>query len=103
MARQEEAQNRITKRKRKIRKKRLLLVLLPVLIAFLIVGGWVTHIYIQANSVFNESYEDDGREKSDLREEVVDPKFDNVSILIMGIDENDKRKIERRHVQTHLC
>src|SRR5690625_5785080 len=31
------------------------------------------------------------REKSDLREEYVDPKFDNVSILLMGVDSSDER------------
>lgn len=88
------SQNRVIKRKKRVRKRRILLILMPILIAFLVVGGWATHLYIKAGTVLNDSYEDDGREKSELRDEIVDPKFDNVSILIMGVDENDKRENE---------
>src|SRR5690625_4503560 len=84
MARQEKVQNRATKRKKRVRKKRILLILVPLLIAFLAVGGWAMNLYIKAGTTLNDSYKNDGREKSELREEVVDPKFDNVSILIMG-------------------
>lgn len=91
MATQEKVQNRVTKRKKRVRKKRVLLILVPLLIAFLAVGGWATNLYIKAGTTLNDSYKNDGREKSELREEIVDPKFDNVSILIMGVDENDKR------------
>src|SRR5699024_1776068 len=41
--------------------------------------------------VLSDSYEGDGRDKSDLRDEAVDPKFDNVSILLMGVDSSDER------------
>lgn len=91
MVRQEKPHNRVTKRKRKLRKRRVLLILVPLLIAFLAVGGWATHLYIKADTALTGSYENDGRDKSELREEIVDPKFDNVSILIMGVDENDVR------------
>src|SRR5699024_9439749 len=37
------------------------------------------------------SYEETGKEKSDLREEAVDPKIDNVSVLIVGVDASDIR------------
>src|SRR5690625_4809 len=47
---------------------------------------------MQADSVLSDAYEDTGKEKSDLREKVVDPKFDNVSILIMGVDSSDVRE-----------
>src|SRR5699024_11297021 len=40
------------------------------------------------------SYENDGREKSSLREEAVNPKLDNVSVLIMGVDSSEEREQE---------
>lgn len=84
-------QTRIQKRKKNTRKKRLLFFLIPFL-ALLVAGTyWFIHIFSTAESVLEQSYEDDGREKSELREEVVNPKIDNVSILIMGVDENDHR------------
>src|SRR5699024_11417756 len=51
-----------------------------------------TNLYMQAESVHSESYDDSGKEKSDLREKIVDPKFDNVSVLIMGVDSSEKRE-----------
>src|SRR5699024_2022456 len=77
-------------KKRRFRK-RLLFILIPILLLFAGAGYWVASLYNTAETVMTESYEDDGREKSELREEVVHPKFDNVSVLIMGIDESDHR------------
>uniref|UniRef100_UPI0018E18BBB LCP family protein n=1 Tax=Virgibacillus massiliensis TaxID=1462526 RepID=UPI0018E18BBB len=48
-------------------------------------------LFIKADSVLSDSYEDDGREKSDLRESKVDPNVDNVSVLIMGVGASDLR------------
>ncbi|MEC5423487.1 LCP family protein [Virgibacillus sp. C22-A2] len=79
------------KRKRKLRK-RALFILIPVLIAFLGILSYGTYLYTKADSVLSNSYEDDGRDKSDLREEKVDPSSDNVSVLILGVDENDHRE-----------
>ncbi|MDY0404741.1 LCP family protein [Virgibacillus sp. 179-BFC.A HS] len=76
-------------KKRKLRK-RVFFILIPLLV-FLSAFSYATYLYIKADSVFSESYEDDGRAKSNLREKEVDPDFDNVSILIMGIDESEKR------------
>ncbi|MBP1969379.1 LCP family protein required for cell wall assembly [Virgibacillus natechei] len=77
------------KRRRKIRK-RAFFILIP-LIALLGVSIYGGYLYIKADSVLSDSYEDDGRDKSALRDAQVDPTEDNVSILIMGIDENDTR------------
>lgn len=82
---------KIKKKKRKLRK-RIKYVLLPLLIAFLAVAAYGTYLYMKADAAMTSAYEEDEREKSDLREEYVDPKFDNVTVLIMGIDENEKRK-----------
>ncbi|MFD1448993.1 LCP family protein [Oceanobacillus profundus] len=84
-------QTRIVKRhKRKIRKK-VYFILLPILIAFLSVLGYGTYLYIKADTVMSDSYVETEREKSPLRDALVDPNIDNVSVLIMGIDSNDHR------------
>jgi len=80
------------KRKRRFRKRGIvLLILIPVMIAFLSVLGYGAYLYTKADSVMSESYEDDGREKSPLRDARVDPSIDNVSVLIMGVDANKHR------------
>ncbi|HLQ98247.1 MAG TPA: LCP family protein [Candidatus Dormibacteraeota bacterium] len=78
------------KKKRKLRK-RVFFILIP-LIVFLSAFGYAAYLYMQADSVLSDAYEDTGKEKSDLREKVVDPKFDNVSVLIMGVDSSDVRE-----------
>ncbi|MEN1967770.1 LCP family protein [Lentibacillus sp. N15] len=78
------------KKKRKLRKK-VVFILVPFILAFLAVATYGTYLYVKAGSVLSDSYEDDGREKSDLRETQVDPKIDNVSVLIMGVDASDIR------------
>ena len=82
---------RVKHKKRRLRK-RIKFVLIPMLIAFLAVFSYGAYLYIKADSALSEAYEDEGRVKSDLREDYVDPKFDNVSILIMGVDENELRQ-----------
>lgn len=77
-------------RRRRLRKP-IKFIVLPLLVLFLVVGGYGVHLYIKASSSMSDAYEDDGRDKSSLRDEYVDPKFDNVTVLLMGVDENDKR------------
>src|SRR5699024_10156137 len=77
-------------KKRKLRI-RVTFILLPLILIFLGVAVYAGSLYIKANSVANKAFEDDGREKSSLRDKLVDPKFDNVSILVMGIDSSEKR------------
>src|SRR5690625_4893793 len=85
--------SRITyKKKKKRRLRKIFYILIPLL---LIVGAGTAYgmqLYGKASNVIDEAYEDDGKEKSDLREEKVDPDIHNVSILLLGIDENDIRK-----------
>lgn len=83
-------QTRIVKRKVRSRKK-LFVSLTVVLAAFLMVIGYGIHLYIKAEQAVSGAYESDGREKSDYRDSLVDPKFDNVSILIMGVDVSNTR------------
>lgn len=84
-------QNRRVVRKRRKLKKRAYFILIP-LILLLTVGGFATYLYVKAESALSGSHVDDGREKSDLRDDIVDPKVDNVSILLMGVDSNEKRR-----------
>lgn len=89
-------QSRIAKRAPRRRlKKRVKFLLFTLLIAIIGVVSYGTHLYLKADSAMNEAYEEDERElgKSELRDEIVDPKFDNVSILIMGIDQSEKREM----------
>lgn len=86
-------QTRIVKRKVKSKKK-LYIALTFVLAIFMVVAGYGVHLYIKAEQAVSGAYESDGREKSDYRDKLVDPKFDNVSILIMGVDSSEKRDNE---------
>lgn len=91
MVKNKNAPSRIVKRKKRASKKRLLFALATVLLLFIAVAGYAFKLISKADSVLSDSYENDGRDKSELRDKVVDPKFDNVSILIMGVDASDKR------------
>ncbi|MFD1064424.1 LCP family protein [Oceanobacillus locisalsi] len=81
---------RVTRKKRKLRKG-VVVTLLVIGLALLSVVGYGSYLYVKANNAVSDSYEDDGREKSDLRDFEVDPDIDNVSMLIIGVDENDHR------------
>ncbi len=86
-----------TTRRRKKRKfrKGALFVLLLVLLVFITLASYATYLYIKADSVISESYKSDGRDKSDLRGTQVDPRDDNVSILIIGVDSSDSRENQK--------
>ncbi|SDK14107.1 LCP family protein [Sediminibacillus albus] len=88
-----ENKTRIRKRKRK-KHKRLLFILVPFLILVGATTAYGAYLYNKADQVVADSYQDDGREKSDLRESDVDPGVDNVSVLFIGVDESDKRENE---------
>lgn len=84
-------QVRIIKKKRRS-KKRLFFILAIAFVGILVVFNYGLNLLNKADEVVSEAYESDGRDKSDLRDKLVDPKFDNVSILIMGVDASDKRE-----------
>ncbi|GAB2538201.1 LCP family glycopolymer transferase [Gracilibacillus alcaliphilus] len=81
---------RIVRKKVKKRKK-WLLFLIPLLIIALGIGVYAWNIINKAEEIVSNSYEEDGREKSDLRDSRVDPNVDDVSILFIGVDESEKR------------
>jgi len=84
-------QSRIVKRKRRLRK-RVYLIVIPILVVLIAATALVVRLYLKTEAVLSESYVDDGRDKSELRDAEVNPKFDNVSILLMGVDSSDTRE-----------
>lgn len=88
--------SRIGKSKKMKRKKILLYIILPLSIILLSVFAYGTHLYIKAQNTVNDSFEgvDRNNETSDLREEAVDPIEDNVSLLIIGVDDSEERGFE---------
>lgn len=91
MANQKKENTRTGRRQRRLRK-RVYILLAFVLTILLAVTGYGVHLYIQAENALTSAHDGEEREKSDLREDFVDPKVDNVSVLIMGIDASDKRE-----------
>lgn len=79
---------------RKLRK-RIKILLLTFSVALIAVGSYGIYLFMKAGSAMDEAYVEDEREKSELRDDSVDPKQDNVSILIMGVDQNESR--EQKH------
>lgn len=77
-------------RKRRRLKKRFYIII-PLFLIILVVGSYSWYLHSKADSAISKSHDSANRGKSDLRDEYVDPKFDNVSILLMGIDSSDKR------------
>lgn len=78
---------RVKKKKKRVRK-RILFILVPILVVFLVLLSYGTYLYIKADTVLSDSYEEVKRDKSPLRDAEIDPSIDNVSVLIMGVDSN---------------
>lgn len=76
---------RIEKRKQK-KKQRRRKILLGIFLFFLLIFGYGVYMTIDAYQAVNESYDDLGREKSDLREEPVAIIEDPFSVLLLGIE-----------------
>ncbi|MGM7634589.1 LCP family protein [Bacillus sp. Hm123] len=86
---------RMQRHKRQKRKRRLVfLLLLPLLFLTFTAAGYGAFLYKKAESVFKDSYLDDGRHKSELRDAKVHPLKDNISILFIGVDESESREKE---------
>ena len=93
MTKHDKYSRKVVRRRRRIRR-RVYFILIPIVLVFLALVTYASYLYIKADSVLSDSYEDDGREKSELREEAVDPTKDNVSVLIMGVDASNVRNNE---------
>ncbi|PEA53050.1 LytR family transcriptional regulator [Bacillus pseudomycoides] len=81
-----------SEKKKKRSKKRVFLWFLMISVLFLVIGGisYSSFIYSKAKAVVSTSYAE--IDKSDKRDTEVAPLKDNISILIMGVDESEKRK-----------
>src|SRR5690625_3291531 len=93
------SKSRMQKVKKRRVRKTFKIIFGIAIIAILAVGVYATNLYLKAGEAADKAYEANDLEKSDLREEVIDPKYDHVSILLLGVDENDKRK-ERELART---
>jgi LCP family protein required for cell wall assembly len=82
--------SRKDRKKKKKKKKIVMLVLFPLLIVVLSAGVYGTILYKKAESVINDSYKPVNITQK--REKKADPKLDNISILLIGVDESDVRK-----------
>jgi polyisoprenyl-teichoic acid--peptidoglycan teichoic acid transferase len=78
-------------RRKKRRRRVLFFLIVPMLLIAFSAAGYGAYLYKKAETVFSSSYKDDGREKSDKRENAVDPKDDNVSVLFIGVDGSESR------------
>lgn len=81
---------RMEKRTKK-RKKRFIIIfpLLLILLSGLVYGSYLTYKAMAAADQARVELERGG--KSDLREEVVDPGKNNISVLFLGIDDSESR------------
>ncbi|EEL49983.1 Transcriptional regulator, LytR [Bacillus cereus Rock3-44] len=87
--------SRKKKSKKKYRKRTVVGIIVGILLASGV--GYGAYLYNKAsNAVQKASLSLARGGKSDLREETVKPITNNVSLLIMGIDENEKRQKEYR-------
>ncbi|OES46028.1 LCP family protein [Domibacillus iocasae] len=85
---------RTGRRRKKTQKRRIVFftLVLPLLLVLFTGAGYGAFLYKKAETVLSESYMNDGREKSALRDADVHPLEDNVSILFMGIDDNNTNR-----------
>lgn len=78
--------------KPKNKKKKYKFITSILLICFLVIGSYIGFVAVKATNTFKNAEQLLGRgNKSDLRSEAVKPLTHNVSVLIMGVDESEKR------------
>lgn len=68
---------------------KILLVVLILLLAF--GGGYIYYLFHSGKKAAENAYVENSRTKSELRDESVQPLTDNISIMIVGIDDSEKR------------
>lgn len=84
---------RSQKKRKKSRKKRVIRnIFIIVLLLILIPAAYAGYLYVKAGNLANDSFVDDGRDKSSLRDSAVDPAEDSVSVLFIGSDSSEKRE-----------
>lgn len=95
MKKENQDKSRVVKRqvkKKRRNKKVVIFLVVPLVILLTVVFVYGFSVLNKAQEVVNSSYESDGRDGgSELRDNLVDPKFDNVSILFIGVDHGGAR------------
>lgn len=76
-------------RKKKRNRRIIAFIVAPLLVVALFTIGYGTFLYKKAETVFNKSYKP--VEAASKRNVKADPKLDNASILLMGIDDSQTR------------
>lgn len=84
---------RVTVERKKKRRKRIaLFIILPIVLLGFATAAFGTHLYSQFKKSVAGSYEEiEGREKSPIRDEVVKIDKDHFSMLVIGVDDSEKR------------
>ncbi|MEW9502275.1 LCP family protein [Jeotgalibacillus marinus] len=78
--------------RKKLKKRVLIFLVLPLFLLGTSTVVYATYLYKQAQSAVNKSYDDLNRNQSDIRDQMVDPATDDVSILFLGVDSSDSRE-----------
>jgi LCP family protein required for cell wall assembly len=86
-------QQRVMKKRRK--KNKLIFTIVLIVLATITTGVvYGYNLYSKAEKAVDNAYQDDGRDKSKLRETEVNPIEDHVSILFIGVDASEHRANE---------
>ncbi|WP_289890877.1 LCP family protein [Virgibacillus pantothenticus] len=84
---------RVKTRKKRNKKKLLFFLIIPLSLLLVATVSYGAHVYKTAQEAANKSYEKFERDggKSALRDESVTPVDDNVSVLVIGVDDSEAR------------
>ncbi|MUK87371.1 LytR family transcriptional regulator [Ornithinibacillus sp. L9] len=100
MSEEKQKESRMLKKRKARNKKKIILlcILIPITVIFITTLSYSAYIYFKVEQTVDESYKNVGRENevSNLREEPIDPMIDNVSILIIGVDDSERRGYEEQ-------
>ncbi|MGP4038852.1 LCP family protein [Gracilibacillus sp. D59] len=88
------------KKKKSKRRKILFFIFVPLLVLIAAVSAYAINLVNQTEKVVSKSYEDDGRDKSELRAKEVDPTEDHVSVLFIGVDDSKHRETKNEAVRS---
>ena len=79
------------KKKKNMRRKRVLKwIILPLLIILISTVSYGTFLFSKAQTAMDSSYEEIDR--NSIRDIAVNPDFDNISVLFIGVDDSEDRK-----------
>ncbi|MBQ0138772.1 MAG: LCP family protein [Kurthia sp.] len=82
---------RVVKKKKKKNHTALKVILIIFLVALIAFGSYAFYLYYVSKQAADNAFDNNGRTKSELRDEKVKPLEDNISILFVGVDDSEKR------------